>query len=115
MGQTWASSNSLVRGSHWGSTAYAVHVAPGDAGGAAAGGCLPIEAWHQGDPSRHSQDCHSGINNISLVGKNKVRQQFILGVCMLRAPFSNACKTSTRPSAMFPYLHHLTSPKTALF
>lgn len=46
-------------------------------------------------------DCHSGINISPLVGKNKVRQQFMLGMCMpsyrLRAPFSIACKTSTRP------------------
>lgn len=99
--------------------ACAVHVAAGAAGGAAAGGRLPTEAWHQGDPSKHSQDCHSGINNSPLAGENKGRQQFMLGVCMpsyrLRAPFSNACKTSTRPSAVFLYLHHLTSPKTALF
>lgn len=96
-----------------------MRVAAGDAGGAAAGGRLPTEAWHQGDPSRHSQDCHRGVNISPLAGKNKARQQFILGVCVpsyrLRAPFTNARKTSTRPSAMFLYLHHLTSPKTALF
>lgn len=71
------------------------------------------------DPSRRSRPCHSGVNNSSPVGKNKGQQQFMLRVCRPScrpgALFLNAWKTSNGLSAMFLFLHHLTSPKTALF
>lgn len=71
------------------------------------------------DLSRHSHDCHSGINNSLLGVKNRVPPTVYImsvhAILHIWAFFSDAEKMSNRLSAMLLYLHPLTSPKTALF